>query len=429
MNGRYQESEALLERALKSIPLGAQTFSKSTTQYPHGVSPFFAEHGSGCYLWDADGNRYLDYVNSLGAIILGYHYPAINEAVKQQLDKGSIFSLSNKLEIEVAERLKALIPCAELVRFGKNGSDVTSAAIRLARAYTQKKHIAVCGYHGWHDWYIGSTSMHLGVPEEISQFTHLFEFNNVASLQKIFDQYSGQVAAVIMEPMHREQPNQGFLQQIKHLTEKNAALLIFDEMITGFRIALGGGQEYFNVTPDLATFGKGLANGFPLSAIVGHKDIMQLFNKVFFSFTFGGETLSLAACLACLTTFEKEPVIKHLTTIGEKLCLGIKEILKDPAINDFLSISGHPAWTFLNFKDHAHYSQWEIKTLFMQELFSRNILSLGSHNLSYSHQAEDIEITVLAYKEIFNIIKDAINTQTLIQKLHCKPIKPLFTLR
>jgi glutamate-1-semialdehyde 2,1-aminomutase len=244
----YKKSEQLLNRALKSIPLASQTFSKSLTQYPRGVSPFFIERGKGSKVWDVDGNEYVDFVNSLAAVTLGYCDEDVDKAVQDQMKNGVLFSLPHKLEMEVAEKLIGIIPCAEKVRFAKNGTDATSASIRIARAYTGKEHIAVCGYHGWQDWYIGSTTRDLGVPKAVKELTHKFEYNNLESLEKIFQEQ--ELASVIMEPMNIEYPQDNFLKKVKELVHKNNALLIFDETVTGFRYSLGGAQELFDVTPD-----------------------------------------------------------------------------------------------------------------------------------------------------------------------------------
>ena len=265
MSERYAQSEALLARAEQVIPLGSQTFSKSRIAYPHGVSPFFIERGQGCQVWDVDGNQYLDFVSSLLCVTLGYADADVNSAVSRQLADGVIFSLPHKLETEVAEQLVELIPCAEQVRFGKNGSDATAAAIRLARAVTGREHVAVCGYHGWQDWYIGSTTRDLGVPAAVKALTHSFSYNNLASLEALFSQYP--LAAVILEPMNLNWPEPGFLEGIRALCDRHGAVLIFDEIITGFRFAIGGAQQLFGVTPDLACFGKGMANGLPISAL------------------------------------------------------------------------------------------------------------------------------------------------------------------
>ena len=321
----YKKSEQLLERALKAIPLASQTFSKSLTQYPRGVSPFFIEKGMGAKVWDVDGNEYIDFVNSLAAVTLGYCDADVDKAVQAQMKNGVTFSLSHTLELEVAEKLIEIIPCAEKVRFAKNGTDATSASIRIARAYTGKEHIAVCGYHGWQDWYICSTTRDLGVPNGVKELTHKFQYNSIKSLEKLFQEQ--ELACVIMEPMNVEYPEDNFLEKVKELAHKNNALLIFDETITGFRYSLGGAQELFNVIPDMATLGKGMANGYPLSAVVGSNKIMKKVEDIFFSGTFGGETLSLAAANAIINKYKKEKVVDHFYEIGTYLLEQLNQII------------------------------------------------------------------------------------------------------
>ncbi|GGJ64239.1 glutamate-1-semialdehyde 2,1-aminomutase [Anoxybacillus voinovskiensis] len=429
MSKRYAKSEQFLERSLQSIPLASQTFSKSMIQYPLGVSPLFAQKGKGSRLFDIDGNEYIDFVNGLASLTLGYNDPDVQEAVIAQIHEGTIFSLPHPLETFVAEKIIEMVPCAEMVRFGKNESDATAGAIRLARAFTRRDRVAVCGYHGWQDWYIGSTSRDLGVPKATKELTHVFIYNDIDSLKKLFQQYPNDIAAVILEPMNVQEPKNGFLHEVKELTHQHGAILIFDETITGFRFANGGAQEYFGVIPDLATFGKGLANGYPLSAIVGKKEIMQLMEEIFFSFTFGGETLSLAASLATLNKLQREPVIDTLYVQGSKLINGLRNIIEKLQLQEVIDLSGHPSWSFVHVKPTSRYNIWEIKTLFMQELFQRGVLMIGTHNMSYAHSDEDIEITLNVYAEVLTVIKQAMENETLEQMLRTKPIEPLFKIR
>ena len=423
----FKKSEQLLDRALKSIPLASQTFSKSLTQYPKGVSPFFIERGRGAKVWDVDGNEYIDFVNSLAAVTLGYCDKDIDEAVQEQMKSGVTFSLPHKLEMEVAEKLIEIIPCAEKVRFAKNGTDASSAAIRIARAYTGKEHIAVCGYHGWQDWYIGSTSRDLGVPSGVKDLTHKFEFNNIGSLEKIFQEQ--ELACVIMEPMNIDYPKDNFLEKVKKLVHKNNALLIFDETITGFRFSLGGAQKLFGVTPDLATFGKGMANGHPLSAVVGNDKVMQKVEDIFFSGTFGGETLSLAAANAIIDKYEKDKVVDHFYETGVYLLEQLDRLIKDKDLESIFWTSGHPSWSFLHIKDQAKYNSFEIKTFFLQETLKRGILTLGTHNLSFSHTKENIDKLLNVYSEVLPMIKQHIDNKTLLENIKGEILQPLFKVR
>jgi glutamate-1-semialdehyde 2,1-aminomutase len=429
MNKNFTLSEQLLNRAEQSIPLGSQTFSKSKTSYPYGVSPLFIERGVGCNVWDVDGNKFTDYVSGLLSVSLGYCDQDIDAAVIKQLQSGVTFSLPHRLEMEVAEMLIDMIPCADMVRFGKNGSDVTSAAIRLARAFTGNDHIAVCGYHGWQDWYIGSTSRDMGVPEATKALTHTFTYNSIDSLKALFEHPKNKFAAVIMEPMNLHYPDPGYLQAVKDLCHQHGALLIFDEIITGFRFSTGGAQELFSVTPDLATFGKGMANGYAVSAVVGRKDIMLLMEDIFFSGTFAGETLSLAATKATLTKISNLPVIEHICALGEQLKQGLKELLTEMGDPLWLNLTGHPTWSFLQILDSPPYSSWQLKSLFSQEMSQRGILLGGSHNLNYSHQASDIKMLLSAYKEVLDILADTIKQKNFDSKFRGKVLQPLFKVR
>lgn len=429
MSDRYSNSEQLLERALKSIPLGSQTFSKSMTQFPHGVSPYFAKKAKGARLWDVDGNEYIDFINGLLSVSIGYADGAILEAVKQQIDNGVTFSLSHQLEIEVAEKLIDLVPCAEMVRFGKNGSDSTSAAIRLARAYTQKDVVLVCGYHGWQDWYIGSTTRNLGVPEATRSLTQVFKYNDIASFDTLVEQFKGQIAAVIMEPMNVEYPASGFLEHIRRVTKDENIVMVFDETITGCRFAKGGAQELFCVIPDLATFGKGIGNGFPLSAVMGKKEIMSLMEDIFYSGTFAGETSSLAAANVVLDKVKNEGVCEHLETLGLELKQRVLKLIAQYDLEDYLDCVGHPSWSFLLFKGSKDITAFEMKTFYMQEMFKVGILTFGTHNLSFAHTSEDIDSLLKHYEEFFMSLSECIKSGQLVDRLECDVLVPLFKVR
>jgi len=423
----YKKSEQLLDRALKSIPLASQTFSKSLTQYPRGVSPFFIEKGKGARVWDVDGNEYVDFVNALAAVTLGYCDKDIDGAVQEQMKSGVTFSLPHKLEMEVAEKLIQIIPCAEKVRFAKNGTDATSAAVRIARAYTGKEHIAVCGYHGWQDWYIGSTTRDLGVPQSVKELTHKFEYNNIQSLEKIFQEQ--ELACVIMEPMNIEYPKDGFLKGVKELAHKNNALFILDETVTGFRYSLGGAQELFDVMPDLATFGKGMTNGYPLSAVVGSSEVMQKVEDIFFSGTFGGETLSLAAASSIIDKYKKKQVIEHFSEVGTYLLEQLNQLIDNKGLSAIFWTSGHPSWSFLHIKEQEKYNTFEIKTFFLQEMFKRGILTLGSHNISFSHTKEIVDQLLDVYAEVLPMVKENIKNKTLLENIQGDVLQPLFKVR
>lgn len=429
---KFDNSVEFLQRFEKSIPLGSQTFSKSKKQYPPGISPLYLDKPiSGAEVVDVDGNTYLDFVSSLASVTLGYQDIDVMEAVRKQLlETGPILSLPNLLEVEVAELLKDMIPCAEMVRFGKNGSDATAGAVRLARAITSKSMVAICGYHGWQDWYIGSTSMNLGVPREVSELTKKFIYNDIHSLNSIFDKFPGEIAAVILEPMNVEFPRPGFLQEIRELCSQKKCLLIFDETITGFRFSNGGAQKFFGVTPDLACFGKGIANGYPLSALVGKKEYMRQAEDIFFSFTFGGELLSLAAAKATLTKLKNNNILQSINEVGTYLLDTMNKLIQTQKIDNLFSISGHPSWLFLKINIDDETLLFKVKTYILQELHQKGIMCLGSHNLSFAHKKTHIDKLVEAYSEILPKIYLLLNDlNELDNQLKCPPLKPLFKIR
>ena len=426
---KFDKSTAQLSRAELSIPLGSQTFSKSKTQYPVGISPLYASKSKGAYLWDIDGNKYIDLVNSLAAVTLGYGDKGLQKSISKQLKLGVSLSLPTKIESEVAELVIDLVPSAEMVRFSKNGSDATSSAIRLARAFTGRDQIVACGYHGWHDWYIGTTSRNKGIPAPVSALTHNFQFNNIESLKNVLTLNEGKVAAVIIEPMNDTYPQPGFLEGVQTLAKKAGAVLIFDEVITGFRFSKGGAQELFNVTPDLSTFGKGIANGFPLSAVVGRREIMKEMENVFISGTFGGELLSLAAAKYVLKKHQKDEICEDLIDKGTLLSDFTNGLIDSFGLSNLVSLSGHPTWKFLKWNKSSEYSAAEIKTFFMQEIFQEGVLVLNSHNISRAHDKKIIRKIVGAYSKVFGRIAKAISAGSLREELRVSPLEPLFKVR
>ena len=420
---RGQEWQA---RARRLIPGGSQTLSKGPTQFVQGVAPGFLTRGEGARVWDVDGNEYIDYSLALGPVILGYNHPAVNAAVERQLKDGTIFSLPHPLEVELAEQLAEIIPCAEMVRFGKNGSDVTAAAVRLARAVNGRDLIACCGYHGWQDWFIGTTTRNLGVPEPVRALTRPFEYNNLESLRKIFRENPNRVAGVIMESVGVIEPEKGFLEGVRELAHREGALLIFDEMLTGFRLALGGAQEYFGVTPDLACFGKAMANGLPLSALVGRREAMERLETVFFSFTFGGETLSLAASLATVTQMRTQPVIRHLWAQGKQLLDGFNVLARYLGMEGHALCVGLPPRTMIRFSDEAGRESLALKSLFQQECCKRGVLFTGVHNLCWGHGQVEIDHTLQVYRDALRIAAEALREGDVERRLEGPPLQPVF---
>lgn len=406
----FPKSDALLERALKVVPSGSQTFSKGHTQYPRGASPLFLERGAGSRVWDVDGNEYIDYPLALGPNILGHGNPAVTEAVVRQARDGVSFSLPHRLEVEVAEMIVERVPCAEMVRFGKNGSDATSGAVRLARAVTGRERVACSGYHGWQDWYIGTTTRSLGVPEAVKGLTHTFEYNRLETLEALFKAHPGGFAAVMMEPVGVAEPAPGYLQAVADLTRAHGAVLIYDEVVTGFRVARGGAQERYGVTPDLACFGKAMANGLPLSAVAGRRDLMERFDDVFYSFTAGGETLSLAACKATLLELDRLDVFPRLWKVGDSLRDSFNALARKHGLGERLRCVGGGPRSAIQFKDEKGEDSPLLRSLFQQEAAARGILILVGHNVCAALTDADVEETLAAYDDAFPVLKRALDS-------------------
>lgn len=419
----------MLERAKKVIPLGSQTFSKSYLVYPRDAAPMFLDRGLGSHVWDIDGNEYVDFVNGLLPVILGYADPDVNRAVIEQMQKGVSFSMATPIEVDLAEMLRDIIPCAEMVRFGKNGTDATSGAIRIARAHTGRERVAVCGYHGWQDWYIGATTRNKGIPKAVCELTQKFAYNDLGSLRALLEKYPGEFAAVMMEAMNSIEPSHGFLAGVRDLAHEHGTLFILDEIITGFRYHIGGAQTLFGITPDLATFGKSMGNGFPISAVLGKEKYMREMEEVFFSSTFGGEAVSLAASIATIRKMQREPVHEKLNFNGERIIHTTRELIAKHGLSDCISISGKPSWSLIQFRDTAVATSWEIKSLYLQEILARGILSTGTHNMSYAHDDADLAQLANAQDEALSTIREAIEFGNVRRYLAGPPAEPVFKIR
>jgi len=423
---KFNKSLKSYEKAIELIPLATQTFSKGPQQYPLGVAPVFLSKGKGSHVWYLDGNEFIDYPMGLGAVILGHGYPAVNRAIEKQLKQSVVHSLPHILEYELSKMLVDLIPCAEMVRFGKNGSDATAGAVRAARALTNREKIACCGYHGWQDWFIGTTTRSQGVPLSVKNLTLTFNYNDIASLEKIFAENPQQIAAVILEPVGVVEPQNQFLEKVKDLTHRNGALLIFDEIVTGFRMDMGGAQKYYHVVPDLACFGKAMGNGMPISCVVGKKDLMKIFDDIFYSFTFGGECLSLAASIATIQEMKKKKALKKMWSLGKILKDGYNKLVADLGLQELSECIGLPVHSVILFKESAGVNPLHLRTLFQQEAIQRGILAIGVHNICYSHTESDIKKTLKAYQETLGIIKKAVSEGDLMKYIKGKIVQPVF---
>ena len=426
MERHLDRSSEWLKRALAVIPSATQTFSKGRRAYVEGVGPAFVARARGSHVWDVDGHEYIDYPMGLGAVTLGHAYPAVNEAVTRQLAEGVSFSVAHPLEVALAETLTEILPGADMVRFGKNGSDATSGAVRAARALTGRDVIACCGYHGWQDWYIATTTRAAGIPKAVRELTVPFAYNDLASLERVFADHRGRVAAVIMEPVGVVPPAPGFLQAVRDLAHREGALLIFDEIVTGFRLALGGAQEMFGVIPDLSCFGKGMGNGFPIAAVVGRRDLMEVFDQLFFSFTFGGEAASLAAALATVREMCDKPVIPHLWRQGERLRDGFNALARAAGLGRHAECVGYPPRTVITFADPAGGDPAVLKTLFLQEAIKRGILLGGGMNVSFSHDDDDVTRTLATYEAALAEVAAAVKAGDAARRLQGRVVEPVF---
>ncbi|HYM20951.1 MAG TPA: aminotransferase class III-fold pyridoxal phosphate-dependent enzyme [Candidatus Kapabacteria bacterium] len=415
-------SEELYARSLGLIPGHSQTLAKGPRQYVGG-SPKYLDHGKGSHVWDVDGNEFIDYQMGIGPLVLGYCFEPVDTAIKAQLEKGITFSLVSPLEVEVAEMIRDIVPNAEMVRYSKTGCDATTAAVRLARAFTGREKVLCCGYHGWHDWYIGVTDRNRGIPKATQDLSFTFNYNDISSVLESIDENT---ACVILEPIVFEAPKNNFLQELKEVCERFGALLIFDEMWTGFRLALGGAQQYFGVKADLACFSKAVANGMPISIICGRSEVMQLCEKdIFFFTTFGGEALSLAATKATIGELKSKNVPEHLAIQGKKLREGYNSIAEELDISDYTKCSGFDCRTIITFDAKAG-NPLELKSLVQQEMIKRGVLWGGFHNMSFSHSDEDVAYTLSAYREALAILKNAVTNNTVAAQLRGEAVEPVF---
>jgi glutamate-1-semialdehyde aminotransferase len=417
------ESNRLYERAEPLMKPVTQTLAKGPGQYVNGVAPKYLKKGKGAHVWDVDGNEFIDYNMAIGPLSLGYCYPRVDEAIIGQLKDGITFSMMHELEVTLAELIHRVIPNAEAIRISKTGADVTSAAVRVARAFTGRKKILCCGYHGWHDWYISVTSRNSGIPEEIRELSATFEYNDINSVKDALD---ADTACVILEPFVFEAPKNNFLHELREVCAANGTLLVFDEMWTGFRVALGGAQEYFGVVPDLACYSKAFANGMPISILTGRRDVMELFKEeVFFFTTFGGEALSLAAAVATIQEMIDKNVPMVLAMRGKMLKDGYNSLAGELGISGFTRCTGFDCRSLVSF-DASAGNPLELKSYVQQELIKRGILWSGFHNMSFSHTEEDIAYTLKAYREVLGLLKAAVSAGDLSSRLKGKPVEAVF---
>lgn len=416
-------SNELWQRARQVMPRTGNLLAKSPGQWSDGVAPKFLDRGRGARVWDVDGNEYVDLQMAVGPVSLGYAFPAVDDAIRAQLERGINLSLMCPLELEVAELIRESVPGVERVRFAKTGADATSAAVRLARAATGRTTVLCCGYHGWHDWFVGTTDRSRGVPGETQSLTYTFAFNDLDSLDAALDD---DVAAVVLEPMVFDAPAPGFLEGVRDLCTRRGAVLVFDEMWTGFRLGLGGAQERFGVRADLVCFSKAIANGMPLSVVCGRRELLEQTDADVFIFTtFAGEALSLAAAKATLETMMHEPVFERLHESGQALRDGFTRLARDSGI-DFAQCAGFPPRTMVRFSARNGVSPLEMKTFVQQEMLARGVLWAGHHTLSYSHGPDEVGRVLDAYLEVLPNLAAHVRDGNVRRHLRGEVLDPVF---
>jgi glutamate-1-semialdehyde 2,1-aminomutase len=429
----FAQSKGLQDKFHALIPGGSHTYAKGNDQYPEGAAPYIIR-GQGCHVWDVDGNEFIEYGMGLRSVTLGHAYEPVVEAAYKQMLLGSNFVRPATIELECAEEFCSLIAGAEMVKFGKNGSDATNAAVRLARAYTGRDVVAICADHPFFsvdDWFIGTTPMSAGVPKTIQNLTAQFHYNDLESVNLLFQQYPNDVACVIMEPEKDREPVNNFLHQVQTICRDHGAVFILDEMITGFRWHLGGAQGYHNLVPDLSTFGKAMGNGFSVSALVGKKELMCLGGldhdkeRVFLlSLTHGAETHCLAAALETMRTYQREPVIDILWSQGNRLATGINKSIDEHRLNGYFEVIGKPCNLVYATRNNDKRPSQPFRTLFLQETIKRGILA-PSFIVSYSHTDSDIDQTIEVVHESLAVYRKALN-EGVEKYLVGRSVKPIW---
>jgi len=414
---KFDNTRKLQGRSHAVIPGGAHTYAKGDDQYPE-LAPGFIARGRGCHVWDVDGNEFIEYNMGLRSVTLGHAYPEVIKAAEEAMLNGTNFTRPSPLEVQCAEEFLGIVDGADMVKFTKDGSTATTAAITLARAVTGRDKVALCIDHpffSYNGWSMGTTPVDAGIPESEKALTVTFHYNDLPSVKALFDAHPGQIAAVILEPSRGDDPADGFLHELRKLCTDEGTLLVLDEMITGFRWHLGGGQKYYGVTPDLSTFGKAVANGFSVSVLAGKREFMERGGlrhdkeRVFLlSTTHGAETHGLAAAIATMRVYQREPVIEHLWKLGERLALGFTEATREAGLEDYVHVMGKPCNLAFATKGPDGEPSQSYRSLFLQETISRGVL-MPSLVVSYSHTAEDIDRTVDAVRGALQIYRQAMD--------------------
>ena len=411
-------SQDLYKKAKKLIPGGTQLLSKRPEMFLPDFWTAYYEKAKGCRVWDLDGNKYTDMsYMGIGACILGYADKDVDSAVKTAVDKGSMCTLNCPEEVELAELLCKLHPWAEMVRYARTGGEAMAIAVRIARAKTGKDLILFCGYHGWHDWYLSANLAdnkaldgHLlpglkpkGVPRVLKNSAIPFNYNDIKGFLNLVDKYKNKIGTVVMEPLRNYYPEKGFLETIREMTEKLKIVLIFDEITSGWRLNLGGAHLKLGVNPDIAVFGKGISNGYPMAAIIGKSEVMEVAQETFISSTYWTERIGPVAALATIRKLKERDVPSHLINIGKKIQNGWRESAEKNRLK--ISVSGiYPLGHFsFNYEDPLI-----LKTLFTQLMLERGFLATDSFYASYAHREKNVEKYLEVVDEVFEFIARAI---------------------
>lgn len=429
----FGKSKQLQEISHRLIPGGCHTYAKGDDQYPV-LAPGFIVRGKGCHVWDADDNEFIEYGMGLRSVTLGHGYKPVIEAAYQQMLLGINFTRPSPIELRCAEELLGLIKGAEMVKFAKNGSDITTAAVKLARAFTGRDMVAICAEHPFFstdDWFIGSTPMAAGIPVAIRELTVKFHYNDIGSLLALYDRHPDKIACVMMEAEATIPPAGNFLHEVQNLCRGKGSLLILDETITGFRWNLGGAQQLYGIAPDLSTFGKGMGNGFAISALVGRRNIMEsggLYHdreRVFLlSTTFGAETHALAAAIKTMELYKAERVVEYMWEKGAILATQLNRLSGELGLGDFFQVIGRPCNLVYVTRDQQKMPSQAFRTLFLQETIKRGLL-MPSLVISFSHSDEDIDKTIQYVGEALLVYKKALE-DGVEKYLVGRPVKPVF---
>lgn len=430
----FSKSDEYRKEIHNLIPGGAHTYSKGDDQFPE-LSPAAIKYGKGAYVWDLDDNKYLDCPMGLTSVSLGHAFAPVIDRVKKELDLGVNFQRPSYLERQLAKEFLSLIPCHDMIKFAKNGSSVTTAATKLARAYTGRKLIAFPSDHPFYsydDWFIGKTVCDRGVPEELSRLSVCYKSNDLNTLRELFEKYKDQIACVISEPVRFIEQESNYLENLIHLTHEYGAIFIQDEMITGFKVDFPGAITKYKVEPDLATWGKGIANGFSFCALTGKKEIMELggiknegSEKVFLiSSTHGGETHALAAGIEVIKFFKEQNVIKHNHEIGDYYIEKVKKSIKIKSLEKYIHLYECNWFPVLAFKGKDGNDCQGMRTLAMQEMIKRGVLFQGAFTPCFSHQKSDVDYFVNAFEEMLDIYSSALELgyEKYLVGRKCKPV-------